>query len=664
MCGIVAVLSPRQSLSLAALLAMTRALRHRGPDDEGYLADAGDGPRLLWGTDTPDDVRTTPTASRPTADAEARPDQALRVGLGHRRLAIVDLSPQGHQPMQRGDVSVVFNGEIYDHVERRAELEALGHRFESHSDTEVLIAAWRQWGTDAFRRLNGMWAMALYDQARRVLVLARDRYGVKPLYWWQGEGGELALASEAKALLAHPRIAARVDPAACVGWLATGPQAWQAETLFDGIRSFPAGHWAEVSVDAPAPLTPRSYWDGAEVDTDALAAPFDPAQAMRLAEEYRALLQDAVRVRMRVDVRFGTALSGGLDSSQIALLVNRELRARGVRERQEVFSSVYPAANGGPLAAGLRTADESAYIASVAGSLDVQSNVIEPRWEDIAVEHEHMVWALDTPPINSLMSSWHTYALVAGRGVVVTLDGQGADEQLAGYVYYARNLIVQSGTSAALGHALALGRRMQGVGGMIGQGLAGHLLRRVLGQRGLENMTARLRRGRNLAMPLADALQHDFRASLQTLLFYADKTSMAWSIESRMPFMDWRLVNFLASVPLAYRIHDGWTKWLARHAMRDALPAEVVWRRDKLGWAIPEASWFGEQGPLREWLDGQLRDSTFAQEVAAAAGLPSNGLDLAHRLRLLNLAVWHRLYFEEPGRPGRALGRRRRVGVA
>jgi asparagine synthase (glutamine-hydrolysing) len=672
MCGLVALVSAGMPLTVQSLVDMTRALRHRGPDDEGYLVEDGDRIRLLSGADTPDNVLCEPTESRPEGATADIGRMALHVGLGHRRLSIVDLSAHGHQPMRRANLTVVFNGEIYDHVERRAELERLGCRFTSGSDTEVLLAAYATWGTDAFRRINGMWACAIYDAQQRKLLIARDRFGVKPLYWWQGPGGELALASEIKALLAHPRVAARPDIEACARLIHAGPESWRSGTAFIGIRRFPAGHWAEVAVDSPGPVQPRSYWELPPIDDERLQAPFAAPEADRLAEEYRSLLDDAVRIRMRMDVRFGTALSGGLDSSQIAMLVNGELRRRGSQEQQEVFSSVYldngdaeTAVLGRRYRRGLRAADESGFIASVARQLDVRSNLIKPKWRDIPVEHAHMIWALDTPPVNTLMSSWHTYGLVARRGVVVTLDGQGADEQLAGYVYYARNLLVQSSdTWCALRQAAALARNMRGIGLMLGMGLAGHAVRRLLGQRRLHDITAAWKRGQALAKPLVQALREDFTTHLQTLLFYADKSSMAWSVESRMPYMDWRLVNFLCNLPLTYRIRDGWTKWLARHAMRNALPDQILWRRDKIGWAIPEAAWFGRAGPLNGWLDQQIASSKLALEVAAITGVAADRGALPTRLRLLNLAVWSRLYFEESGRPGRPLGRAREIGSA
>jgi asparagine synthase (glutamine-hydrolysing) len=649
---------------VSTVVAMARALRHRGPDDEGYAVLDGDRMLHLWGDDTPAAVREMPTPSQPRAGVREQASRTSRLSMGHRRLAIVDLSPLGHQPMRRGEhLHTVFNGEIYNHVELRAELEALGHAFVSHSDTEVLLAAYAQWGVQALQRFNGMWAFAIHDAARRKLVIARDRFGVKPLYVWTGAGGELLLASEVKALLVHPRVQGSVDLDACRRFAAVGPEAWREDTVFAGIRRFPAGHWAEVSVDAPEALAPVRFWSAPQVDREVLDAPFRQDKADRLAEEYRGLLDDAVRVRMRMDVRFGTALSGGLDSSQIASRVNAELRRRGTEERQEVFSSVYRgdaaagAADEAALAAGLRSADESHFIAAMAARLDVRSNTIEPRWQDVPDAHARMIWALDTPPENTLMSSWHTYALVARRGVIVTLDGQGADEQLGGYLRYVRNLLIHARAGDAVRDALALRRNAQGAGHTILVGLAGNALRRLIGRRGLAALERRVPRARDVSLTLPQALARDFATELQTLLHYADQSAMAWSLESRMPFMDWRLVEFLARVPTAYRIHDGWTKWLARHAMRSELPDEVLWRRDKTGWAIPEPAWFGTGGPLAPWLAQTLQASRFASELAGSTGVDLRRVSLGVRLRFLNLAIWHGLFFEEAGRPGRVLGR-------
>jgi asparagine synthase (glutamine-hydrolysing) len=665
MCGIVFAYTPAAPTTAATLAAMGAALRHRGPDDEGHLLwhpfDASFGPpRLLAGADTPAEVLRSATPWQPGGRLEEQPRLSAPLAMGHRRLAVVDLSPWGHQPMVRdGRWHVVYNGEIYNHIELRAELEALGQSFLTHSDSEVLLAAIATWGPQAaLARCNGMWAFALLDTERRTVLISRDRFGVKPLYLWRGDDGALLLASEVKALLQHPAMRSAPALQACAAYLQRGPQAWRAETEFTGITRFPPGHFAEFSLQQAGPLQPQAFWQRPPA-ADPLE-PFTPLRAQALCQRYAELLEDAVRLRLRADVRLGTALSGGLDSSSVAAMVNTQLRASGRDEKQETFSSVYRGAGN----AAVRGADESAFVERVVQQLGVRCNLVEPVASEVPRAHEHMVWALDTPPAGTLMSSWHTYALVARRGVVVTLDGQGADEQLAGYSRYVRNLLVHAPLAALPGEVAAL-LKLQGFGAAVAIGLGGQLLRRVAGRGAVAALAARLHMGADPAHTVNEALAQDFHTHLQNLLHYGDKTSMAWSVESRMPFMDVRLVEFLATVPPAYKIHDGWTKWLARQALSERLPPEVTWRRDKMGWAVPESAWFNAgEGPLAGWLQQQLQGSAFAQQAAAQAGIVSARATLTQRLRLLNLAVWHRLFFEEGGRPGRALGRTMPLHIA
>jgi len=246
---------------------------------------------------------------------------------------------------------------------------------------------------------------------------------------------------------------------------------------------------------------------------------------------------------------------------------------------------------------------------------------------------------------------------VAQRGVVVTLDGQGADEQMAGYLRFLRNHLAHAPLVRSVGDALALARTTTGCARTVTLGLAGNLARHLGGRAALNALEARVARAVGMGMTLQQALAADVQTGLQTLLHYADQSAMAWSVESRMPFMDYRVMQFLARVPYAYRVHAGWTKWLARHAASDMLPSTVLWRRDKLGWAIPEQAWFGAGAPLASWFDEQLAGSAFVQHLAQAMGRDLRAVPAAERVRWLNLAVWHRLYQEEPDRPGRILGR-------
>lgn len=639
MCGIFGIVEPK-GVSPSTLARMGDLLKHRGPDGDGFVLfrDSAQPGTPFGGRDTPAqafDVATLSAPRRRIADADLN---GWSVGLGHRRLAIVDLSAMGHQPMAspRGDHWIVFNGEIYNHLELRVELEALGHRFVSHSDTEVILAAYQQWGVECLHRFNGMWALAIYDRTRDQIFMARDRFGVKPLHFWRDHQTFL-FASEIKAFLAHPRFTATPNVEHLRHYLVDGPVEWTESTAFADVFRLQA---ASFIVASPSDLVSGRFeqvrwWRLAADDTPAT---FNEAQARAHAEQYRALLRSAVELRLRADVTVGSALSGGLDSTSVVYLVAQLIEERGITQQQETFTSVYRSP-------GTEHCDESKYVEEVGSRLRVHQNSIEPRAADIPAEHARMIWHLDTPPESTLMSSWHTFKLVNSKAIKVTLDGQGADEQLAGYVSYLPIALARQGMGATLELPGLLKVHSPRIAiGAVGLALAAGAIRRS----GL----ARSVRGRRahvlgqLGGGLNAALVTDSFSGLSNLLHYADRTSMAFSVESRMPFLDYRLAEFLAKLPSAYKIHDGWTKYVARQAFADKLPDSVVWRKDKMGWPIPEQTW--ERGELKEWFARHRS----AQQKMAAMGLEREFIDamndksITRRVRALNLETWHRTFID------------------
>lgn len=634
MCGIFGLISRSGDLP-PVLPEMSALIRHRGPDGEGFVLFRGDeAPLVRGGVDTPSELYT-PVASYSPERPISREDQSnVRVALGHRRLAIVDLSAFGHQPMTspEGDHWIVFNGEVYNHVELRAELETLGHRFPSHSDTAVILAAYKEWGVDCLSRFNGMFAFVIYDRARDRVFLARDRFGVKPLHLWS-DGRTFAFTSEIKALLALPgfRPTPRIDGVR--DYLLNGPAEYRSETLFEGVTRLPAASYLYAAPDAllDGTATPIKWWTlGANPSKE----PYEEAVAARLADEYRERLSDAVRLRLRADVTIGSALSGGLDSSSIVSLIAKQLRETGDAELQQTFSSVYPGE-------AVRHCDESVYIREIAEQLNVSMNLIEPLAADVPAEHRKVIWAMDTPPESTCMSGWHTFKLVNRTGVKVTLDGQGADELLGGYPHYMPHAIAGRPLPQAIAGGLSLSRMlpMAKVLGSLGMGL-GLLPASLLRNDRQRTTAAYLKDGLNAQ------LRDDCGTHLGNLLHYGDRASMAFSVESRTPFLDFRLAEFLAETPEAYKIHEGWTKHLARKAFSDRLPEDVVWRRDKMGWPVPEATWAA--GPLKAWFDGAATHAAYfddmgvGEEYRAAFSSP----DVTLRIRALNLAEWCTTFIE------------------
>jgi asparagine synthase (glutamine-hydrolysing) len=642
MCGIAGLVGRLEPDAPRVLARMTGALRHRGPDDEGYLLAGAGAARRFRGPDTVagiDDPPLPPTLPEGT-----------RVALGHRRLSILDLTRGGHGPMgtRDGRLWITYNGEIFNYLELRDELRARGHVFETASDTEVLLAAYTEWGEEALPRLNGMFAFALYDARDRSVLGVRDRFGVKPFHYWSGEG-LFAFASENKALLAHARVPCRPEETAVSGFLVAGALDESDRTFFADVRSLPGGHAVRVREDGAAVV--RRWYTLPEPEP----APADAAA-------FRDLLEDAVRVRLRSDVDVGTCLSGGLDSSSIVALTAR-LRGPDAAGAHRSFSIVYPEP-------GL---DESPHIDAVVKATGVHGSRVTPTGAELERDLPALVRSQDEPfPSASVYSQWRVMRLAAEAGVRVLLDGQGGDEVLGGYRYHlgpflaetartrgwraARREIALLHENAQVGRSLLLGLLAYHAL-PVPDGIRRGAVRRYASHRRLDPAVldpdfrrrsgpATSERHRPRATLLAERREGLLRTSLPALLRYEDRNSMAFSVEARTPFLDYRLVERAQALPSADLIRRGWTKAILREAMEGIVPESVLWRRDKLGFATPEVRWLREIAPrVREWLG---RDSLLAprlQASALAAWLAGSDAELARRpglWRLVSAELWLR----------------------
>lgn len=617
MCGISGIISSN-SFDLEIIKAMNDTMLHRGPDGSGLMLSKNNEIKY----NHPDLIDFSPSFEE-------------FVALGHRRLSIVDLSNLGHQPMVYQERYVItFNGEIYNHEELRIELENLGYNFLSKSDTEVIIAAYDAWGSNCLKKFNGMWAFCIIDSLKQVAFISRDRFGVKPLYYFKKDG-LFVFASEIKALIKHPDVNVAANKSFALKYIKSGFDVNGVETIYDEIYRFPAASYLECEINdlTQTSLNIKIFWS---VHPNLSNEIFDEDKATKLTDEYSRLLEDSVKLRLRADVKVGSALSGGLDSSSIVYLINKILREQKKVELQETFSCVYASA-------GTTHCDESIFINKLAKELNVNNNQIEPNENEIPFEHGNMIYAMDQPPENTCMSGWHTFKLVKKSNVKVTLDGQGADEQLAGYLIYWIYLYAQMPLWRALTSWPKL-IRMPGSIRIVIPGVMINLCGNLIGRK----FTKMILRGLGFKFdpftPLNQVLNHDREHSLMTLLHYSDSISMAWSIESRMPFMDYRLVDFLASVPAAYKMHDGWTKYLARRAFSGKLPDEIVWRKDKMGWPIPEDHWFN--GGLKEWMNSKLVNKNLFNWLGKDLTVREFGesMKMNQKIRLLNLATWFNNY--------------------
>jgi asparagine synthase (glutamine-hydrolysing) len=640
---------------------MTSLMGHRGPDGEGFLF-AGPG-----GTRSSGSTTVSPEGPSPQAVSQAGTLASSEwLALGHRRLAILDLSPLGHQPMSyRGRFWIVYNGEVYNYLELRAELERAGHQFRSQCDTEVLLAAYAEWGTDCFARFNGMWALALYDEQTNQLVLSRDRFGVKPLYYWH-EPGQFAFASEIKAFTCLPGWRPRVNGQAVHDFLLSGLQDHSAETLFAGVCQLEPGCFARLNCGA---------WGGQRV-TGSTAATMEivkwyavrPARFTgtlgEAAQRFRELLVDSVRLRLRSDVPVGSCLSGGLDSSAIVCATHEFLSGQPSLCAHKTFSACSE----------LSQFDERQFIEHVVRATRVEKHFVFPSLKGLLNELDQVIWHQDEPFAGtSIYAQWCVFQEAAAARVKVMLDGQGADELLCGYNDFHRaflcGLIRTGRLTLAWREALASrGNWLRALGGW-SRGLldaltptrAQVLFRQARRRRGnpawLENsllgasfpgrLAGRFRlykSAREMSLELLTG------AHLQMLLHWEDRNSMAHSLESRVPFLDYRLVEFTTGLPDDYKIRQGVTKSVLRQAMKGLVPAAVLERRDKMGFVTPEQVWARESGGalFRRRLDEAVA-LTKGIIRSDAVGLLGDGLsgnkDYDSAIwRIICLGAWMRLF--------------------
>ena len=530
--------------------------------------------------------------------------------LLHRRLAIIDLSDTGWQPMSTRDgrYHVVFNGEIYNYLELRRQLEAEGVAFASRSDTEVLLQAVATWGENAWRRFTGMFACAILDMATGRVILARDPFGIKPLYYVTRPGA-LAFASEIKALLSLPGVSRAADPQRLAAYLRFGVTDHGDGTLFSAVRQLPPGSVLDVDIATPSTPAPRVFWQPARPGTAELS--FDDAAA-----RVRDLFLESVALHLRSDVPVACCLSGGIDSSSIAMAM-REVS--GPALELHTFSHVVPA---GAL-------NEERWIDLVNGASGAWAHKIAPTADEMAEELEALVAVQDEPFLSSsIYAQYRVMRAIAEAKVKVVLDGQGADEMLGGYDFYLGARVASLLRAGRLGRAGALMRRARASRGIpvlrqLGDAMdfllpaAGSALGRRLVGRGLlppwVNRAWFDARGARVDSPrtaadadvLLESLERSIRGpGLPQLLRYEDRNSMAWSIESRVPFLTTTLVDFVLSLPESYIIgDDGTTKRVFRAAMRGLVPDPILDRRDKIGFATPEREWILAVAP---WVDRLL----------------------------------------------------------
>ena len=575
-------------------------------------------------------------------------------GLAHRRLAIIDRE-SGDQPMTTADGrhTIVYNGEVYNYLELRAELEATGRTFATDSDTEVLLQAHAAWGSDSYDRFNGMFAFAIHDAETDTLTIARDHFGIKPLYYWHDETtGRVLFSSEIRALLAAGVFEAAPDDRAVYRYLKFRAHDDDEQTFFAGVKRLMAGQMLVIDADGVRIEPFTRLQDELREIASRPGRPYSE----QVVDEYRERFMESVRLRLQSEVPVGTSLSGGLDSSAVAAVIAKHLREQpedgdfaAVGSRQNTFSAVFPNSSN----------DEERYVDALLADYQGQitAHKIHPDSREFLEDLQDFVRTQEEPIISSGPYAQYAVMREASKHVTVLLDGQGADEMMAGYNPYfyvylrqlrrqkrfkelASEVVGSRDILRKLARTKYSGRTSVPIEALLNSGfVAAHAGEKVTSVQ--DDLKERL-------------LQDTFRSSLPSLLRYEDRNTMRFSIEGRVPFVDKELLKFLFSLDESAIIHDGWNKRILRESMFGILPDMISKRRNKIGFTTPESEWFRKNAAaLREI----FASATFASRPYFESRSVLALFDdyMAHPdkhgtlmfWRLLNVELWMRAFFDQ-----------------
>lgn len=595
MCGISGFLDVVHGVDSRILEKMNNIAWYRGPDDEGYALFQANSSLYLSGSETASPIRMK--CSR--VDIRNFADSCdFFLGFGHRRLSILDVTEAGHQPMvdESTGCAIVFNGEIYNYLEVRRNLEGLGCTFETSSDTEVLLKAYTKWGEECVKQLNGMWSFAIWDPRTRQLVCSRDRLGAKPFHWWSDGESQFYFGSELKQLCQVPSIPRKIN----LEYLATSAvydlSDYNDQTLISGIRILEGGYNLVVSLNDSLTriesIEIKNYWELSTEHDDGLT---EEGCLASIREEFSR----SCALRMRSDVPIAVLLSGGLDSSCVAAEVTNLMRETDQGYSLPTYTTSYPK---------YKECDESQHAQRVNEALGCDGHIITPSPEDLAERFTSAVWHYEGYTTMALVGAMMAAEKVHEDGYKVILNGQCGDETMFGYeryyAYYFLDLIKS-------GHLFQVVKEFKLAASNSRLTLSSLFLTFLYFNFPSIRSGRKIARAKGFCLPkLLNALD---RKKIESLLFpkslaevgrtelrhtqlthivrFDDRGYMASSVESRIPFMDYQYVEFAMSVPPRLKIQEGWTKYLMRKAYEGKLPKDIIWRKNKMGFPAPAEEW-------------------------------------------------------------------------
>jgi asparagine synthase (glutamine-hydrolysing) len=616
MCGFVGIINKREAVDLTVLQSMADVISYRGPDEEGHYLEKN-------------------------------------VGFYHKRLSIIDLV-SGHQPMESGDLTIVFNGEIYNYIELREELKRKGYVFRTHSDTEVILKMYEEYGHDCINRLNGMFSFLIYDKVREQIIAARDHFGIKPLYYYSGHNF-IAFASEIKALLVHPDVKAEVNPEGMRDYL-TFQFVLDSYTLFNNIYKLSPGHYMIVDLHT-LKIKLVKYW-----------TPSFSVDRLHTEEyfvlELKRLIEDAIRIQLRSDVPLGAYLSGGMDSSLVTMIASSIL--------SQPISTFSGAFHEGP------EFDETEYIHEVVNACNAKPFEIYPTAKEFVDLLPKLIYHLDEPVAGPGIFPQYMVSKMAAENVKVVLGGQGGDEIFGGYARYVVAYFEQAIKGAILEtneedeHIVSLKSilpnlpyikrympmiarfwsketfepmdkryfflidRMEGSSDIYSDEFLDQYLREDV-----FNRFKQLFNDPNTHSYFNKMTHFDMFGSLPALLQVEDRMSMAVSIESRVPLLDRRIVDLIATIPPSMKFKGGEMKYILKKAVGDYLPKKVLERKDKMGFPVPLHIW--AQKEAKEFIA-----DTLLSEKAKQRGIfrPEMVENMIHSQQAFGRQLWGMLSLE------------------
>lgn len=583
MCGIAGILNlDNKAIDTELLIKMTEIVKHRGPDGEGAVlisSNFSNQGRWFFESKTQHELRTG--------------NQDLsnyNIGLAHRRLSIIDLSEKGHQPMSDEDklLWIVHNGEIYNYIEIRKELTSKGYKFKSNTDTEVILYSYKEWGANCLNKFNGMWAFAIWDSSKKVLFCSRDRFGIKPFYYYL-DSDVFIFASEIKQILEYKKYQRKPNEKLIYDFLVIGHEDHTSETFFEGIYQLKGGKFAILDYHTKKFKKERFY--------DLSNYQGKNRKESDYYEEFKNLFFDSVNLRLRSDVPVGCCLSGGIDSSSVVCTISEIFKTKKDAHNLETFTACWKN----------EKIDERKYSEEIVAFTGANGNYIFPSSEELQKDLTKLIWHQEEPFSGlSIFAQWSVMKKARERGIPVLLDGQGGDEVFLGYErYYAWFLmslfkqfkfkrLIKEIKKGSENSKLSLMEMVEYyIYFNFNRIRALHLnnnAKKYMNINFIKNYDTLERikyfeKVKNIFDLQKTEIQE---VQLSHLLKYADRNAMTFAIETRLPFLDHKLVEFALSVAPEYKIRNGWTKNIVREGMKGIIPEKIRKRRNKIGFEVPQ----------------------------------------------------------------------------